>query len=486
MISNKKTIQLLILGSSLVLWFLGVQKAFAQAPTEAKTSHAIYVEKINSIIADNGGITSSNSNRRGLIAIFCKAVYDKDLIQGFVPTDDKGQYLQARAYTPKDSLFMFLLCNSLQWGANISSYTQNIKASDKQDEAIKTLQTSIVVLNEQIKTEQSKTNPSATSIEARTITRNNLIDNLSNVLFFGNGESIPYFEAPYLKKNTISALVSDSNCSWAGNLNNCSLSSYLSKVFNIIINDYTNSKIAWIYGYTKALSNNKEANTKPTFESLGQFSNYYFGECWPADSQVLYTNKEQIDGGDMSYCSHPNTYKVLSNFMENARGKVQNNVLIDYNILLEKGVGTLLHRWLATDCTNSQQSDGTVSLECGLADYQHLVLNELLYYSLFMDFYKHYVVSSEQFWPLTIGKDKQETQEVLDMEQRKSQLEVDVNTQAIQQDFKIIRKLISSFPIHIGLVAYLEDLVNFRGELTKLYTPIHQMYYKLRNTQTYR
>lgn len=103
-----------------------------------------------------------------------------------------------------------------------------------------------------------------------------------------------------------------------------------------------------------------------------------------------------------------------------------------------------------------------------------------------MDFYKHYVVSSEQFWPLTIGKDKQETQEVLDMEQRKSQLEVDVNTQAIQQDFKIIRKLISSFPIHIGLVAYLEDLVNFRGELTKLYTPIHQMYYKLRNTQTYR
>jgi len=93
---------------------LGVQKTFAQAPTEAKTSHAIYVEKINSIIADNGGITSSNSNRRGLIAVFCKAVYDKDLIQGFVPTDDKGQYLQARAYTPKDSLFMFLLCNSLQ------------------------------------------------------------------------------------------------------------------------------------------------------------------------------------------------------------------------------------------------------------------------------------------------------------------------------------------------------------------------------------
>ena len=103
-----------------------------------------------------------------------------------------------------------------------------------------------------------------------------------------------------------------------------------------------------------------------------------------------------------------------------------------------------------------------------------------------MDFYKHYVVSSEQFWPLTIGKDKKITQEGLDKEQWKTQVEIEVNTQAIQQDFKIIRKLISTFPIHIGLVAYLEDLVNFRWEMTKLYTPIRQLYYKLRNVQTYK
>ena len=470
----------------LVLGFLGGQKTFAQEVQEPRISHAEYVEMINSTIADNWGITSNNSNRKGLIAVFCKAVYDEKLIEWFMPTNAEGKYLQDRPYSPKDSLFMFLLCNSLQGSTNIIDYAQNIKAANKQEEAIKILQTNIVVLSEQIKTEQSKSKPSATTINAMTISKNNLINNLTNILFFGDMKSIPYFEAPYLKKTTIPDIVNDSNCSWAGNLNNCSLSTYLSKVLNLIINDYTNSKIAWIYGYTKPLSSNKEANTKSTFEALGQFSNYYFGLCGPADWDVIYTNKEQIDGED-SYCSHPNTYKVLSNFMENARNKVKNNVLIDYNVLLEKGQKTLLQRGLATDCTFIQQSDGGGSAEgCGLADYQHLVLNELLYYSLFMDFYKHYVVSSEQFWPLTIGKDKKITQEVLDKEQWKTQVEIEVNTQAIQQDFKIIRKLISTFPIHIGLVAYLEDLVNFRWEMTKLYTPIRQLYYKLRNVQTYK
>jgi hypothetical protein len=102
-----------------------------------------------------------------------------------------------------------------------------------------------------------------------------------------------------------------------------------------------------------------------------------------------------------------------------------------------------------------------------------------------MEFYGHYVVSSEQFGPLSMGRDKSTTQEILDEEARKANLELEVATNSIEQDLKIIRNLFAKFPIHIGLVAYLEDLVNFRNELVKLYTPIHQMYFKLRNAQTY-
>ncbi|MBP7007238.1 hypothetical protein KBB05_00485 [Patescibacteria group bacterium] len=102
-----------------------------------------------------------------------------------------------------------------------------------------------------------------------------------------------------------------------------------------------------------------------------------------------------------------------------------------------------------------------------------------------MEFYSHYIVTSEQFGPLTLGKDKVTTQEILDEEARKAQLEIEVANESIVQDMKIIRNLFANFPIHIGYVAYLEDLVNFRNELVKLYTPIHQMYYKLRNAQVY-
>ena len=101
-----------------------------------------------------------------------------------MPTNAEGKYLQDRPYSPKDSLFMFLLCNSLQGSTNIIDYAQNIKAANKQEEAIKILQTNIVVLSEQIKTEQSKSKPSATTINAMTISKNNLINNLTNILFF--------------------------------------------------------------------------------------------------------------------------------------------------------------------------------------------------------------------------------------------------------------------------------------------------------------
>jgi hypothetical protein len=40
-----------------------------------------------------------------------------------------------------------------------------------------------------------------------------------------------------------------------------------------------------------------------------------------------------------------------------------------------------------------------------------------------------------------------------------------------------------TFPVHIGLLMYYEDIVNLRQSFVKLYTPIHQLYYKLRNVQ---
>jgi len=112
-------------------------------------------------------------------------------------------------------------------------------------------------------------------------------------------------------------------------------------------------------------------------------------------------------------------------------------------------------------------------------------MNELLFYGLFMKMYAAIIPNDKQFGTLTLGKDASATQEYLDEESWKAQLELEVADEAVFNTIKIVRNLYAQFPIHIGLVAYLEDLVNFRNELVKLYTPVHQMYYKLRNAQSY-
>jgi hypothetical protein len=48
---------------------------------------------------------------------------------------------------------------------------------------------------------------------------------------------------------------------------------------------------------------------------------------------------------------------------------------------------------------------------------------------------------------------------------------------------RILKNIERTFPIHIGLVAYFEDLINFRKKFVQLFTPFHQLYYKLRNVE---
>ncbi len=99
--------------------------------------------------------------------------------------------------------------------------------------------------------------------------------------------------------------------------------------------------------------------------------------------------------------------------------------------------------------------------------------------------YAAIIPSDKQFGALTLGKDTAATQEYLDEEARKTQLELEVAEESVFNTAKIVRNIYAQFPVHIGLVAYLEDLVGLRNELVKLYTPMHQMYYKFINAQSY-
>lgn len=406
------------------------------------------------------------------------------MADGFYDVDSKWSPLLSQPFTPKRSLFAFLLCNSLWSSITADDYNPWSAKSD----IIKKYQSEIAFIESQLKDDDANGGKLEDSIKENLITeREKRLALIENEMLYSQSSSTSSDFAwdgwRMLKENKIEKIHNNLNCDRSTNLNSCPLSTYLSKVFHIIINDYVNSKIANIYGNMSELSIQDEIKEWQIQTGINNFSDYYFSKCGSitGNSEFIYINKDQVDGGDKNYCSHPNTYKVLSNYIENSYQKTKNNKIISYDILNnEVSRWSFLWSSLLSNC--SKWDDG---LDCALDDFRHLMLNELMFYGLFMEFYGHYVVSSEQFWPLTIGKDKIVTQEILDEEWWKAQVELEVATNAIQQDFKIIRNLFAKFPIHIALVAYLEDLVRFRNTLVKLYTPIHQMYYKLRNTQTY-
>ena len=58
-----------------------------------------------------------------------------------------------------------------------------------------------------------------------------------------------------------------------------------------------------------------------------------------------------------------------------------------------------------------------------------------------------------------------------------------LSQQAMYQMFRQLSNLYATFPIHIGLLSYYEDLLYMRSRFSSLYTPLHQLYYEFRNAQ---
>ncbi len=61
--------------------------------------------------------------------------------------------------------------------------------------------------------------------------------------------------------------------------------------------------------------------------------------------------------------------------------------------------------------------------------------------------------------------------------------EQEFTQQATYQMLRMLENLQANFPVYITLLAYKEDLEKLRKYLARTYTPLHQLYYTLRNAQ---
>lgn len=249
----------------------------------------------------------------------------------------------------------------------------------------------------------------------------------------------------------------------------CQLDELLPALFNATMNDHSTLSIAW-------WAMNDEGDWLD--ETIQKFSETYFSDlktiCWEKNAQ--YISSKWAASSKNALCSHPSSYQSLKNTIE-ALQKQKNNLLI----IEWKGF------WKDTKCDTSNKYDNY--FECAYTNstskdawwYQHnLWYNELLYYKILISWLANDKLLDPKIKPLNLTKDV-----VVDLSDEIQNLKREeiLSENAVEIMQKTINNIRATFPLHIWLQVYYEDAVNFRKSLAKIYTPIHQLNYKLRNIQ---
>jgi hypothetical protein len=368
-------------------------------------------------------------NMRGMILHFCDVVLgvDKDM-----KLSNPSFCYDGVQYNPKQSLFVYTLCVNMDKAPGHTSYKDQFKADSDFD------------------------------IEAF------LKDDITDLNDIWN---IP-------SQDSLDTNSSYHACDPKTSMGNCNFTNFLPDIYQTIMNDLSNIKLASIYGY-KYDGN----DTVDREKAIQEFAQAYFHDkekpettCNASDRHYL--RKEQMQDNSSVHCSHPKTYQYLDEMIKSAGKLMKKTDFLDGKSIME------------LECNNANKNP----MSCTMAttwwrvmdnswkSFQNVILNEQMFYNLFLGYYQwlidkfinYQALSFKNIWVAT-EKDSYEYL-TISQEQKMSQ-------QAMYQMLRQLQNLYATFPIHIGLLAYYEDLLYLRNRFVTLYTPLHQLYYEFRNTQ---
>ncbi len=269
-------------------------------------------------------------------------------------------------------------------------------------------------------------------------------------------------------------LSDDDDCDPKKSMQACNFATMLTPIMKTIINDLTNIKLATLYG------RKYENTTEKRQEAIKDFSITYFGKPQEAcrDGEKWYLYPDVLEG-DQKHCSHPKTYQMMDETLKSAFGLVKKTELIDGEKILN------------TSCTNTKTNlfaCGFVSRGMSFVDgdwniFQNILLNEHLFYQLFSLYYRQQITSNAKYSPLSF-KTYSDSAELAFAESDQLQRDSFLMADALQKTNHLLLQTAVNFPVHIALSAYKEDVAAYRASLTRLFTPLHQLYYTLRNAQS--
>ena len=262
------------------------------------------------------------------------------------------------------------------------------------------------------------------------------------------------------------------NLSWCDpttDMNSCDLSILLPHLFTAVLNDHSTLSIAW----WAIKWQEKEDN-------INEFTKTYFGNLWSAcgktDSNYI-TNASAGSEKD-ALCSHPKTYALLKSTIDWLQEQQKNLKTIDAEKFKEIQTDICKKPWEEFNNLITCAYTNTSQVEWWAMQY-NIRYNELLYYKVLISWLET-KLNDPNLAPLNLTKSIKVD---LSDEIWRLQKELIVSQNAIQIMQRYIDNIRVTLPLHIWLYAYYEDVIAFRKSLVKVYTPIHQLYYKLRNIQ---
>ncbi|UFX82843.1 hypothetical protein [Candidatus Absconditicoccus praedator] len=258
--------------------------------------------------------------------------------------------------------------------------------------------------------------------------------------------------------------VDSPGCNISNNLNNVKIADLAMAIYMQVINEYYNLK-------TYALFDDDNIETFSTT----YFAGHGVAAC-EGDSFFLNENSEDKDDPVQNHCYHPKTVEIFQNYQEQVEQMVETKVnIFDKDEIMDEDSHI-------QKIAKSFSMQGKEDLS-HFALFRNITLNENLFYSLFLSSYIFFLqdgIASQD-----VGYNTR-TGSRLEQQNRKIQGIIEnmqISNQSLEIADRMLVNMYETFPLHIGLTAYYEDLLAFRSNFKKVYTPLHQLYYKLRNVQ---
>lgn len=274
-------------------------------------------------------------------------------------------------------------------------------------------------------------------------------------------------ENRYLKTHSINLLAPQNIACYANEFQvGCDIARLSEEIITLILEELTTLKQWNLYGVTmNNLSSPKNLEENMNILTKEKLLIHY------ASQQNFCKSKTQ---------GYPKTCKIIQQSMRAFQKAFSRFRLLNVESLLAKDIDSFKEK--QTICTKNTNAEDYDHMFCeiigrtheGLDPFVTRVYTELLRYQLFSTYYTSHLWSTN-----TADMVDASRYEFVRMQAFSKKLLPTINT-----TLKQLAELQNTYPLHIGMLAYQEELLRLRDKyLSKLVAPFYSVFYKLQNVQ---